>query len=242
MPALPATPAAPSVPATPAVPALAKELAARATEAEPGYTLVLLKTGPKSGKLSKEENDQAFAGHFSNMQRMAEARELVVAGPFGAKRHDDALRGVFVMNTAERAKAEVWAGTDPATRAGVFVLEFHDLATRAPFLRALEEDIAWRKDQEAQGRTPSGGEGARPYVLLTAEDGARAERELAPLVSADGGVFFVARLDGTRAFALLEAADVDEARERFAPQLDNLGAHVLDEWFASKQLARLPEL
>ena len=98
-----------------------------------------------------------------------------------------------------------------------------------------------RAQQEAEGRTPSPGEGARPYVLLTAEHGDLARRELAPLLSSDGGVFLLASLDGTRALALLDAQDVAEARERFAPQLENLGAHVLDEWFASSQLARLVE-
>ena len=71
--------------------------------AEHGYTLVLLKTGPMSGQLPKEENDKLFAGHFSNMERMARAGQLVVAGPFGEKRHDPSLRGLFVLDTATRA-------------------------------------------------------------------------------------------------------------------------------------------
>lgn len=211
------------------------------TPAEHAYTLVLIQTGPRSGKLSKEENDRAFAGHFENMGRMAEARQLVVAGPYGEERHDPNLRGLFVLDSAERAEAESWASTDPTARAGVFVLEFHDLATDAPLLRALEADLAWRAQQEAEGRTPNPGEGARPYVLLTAEHGDLARRELAPLLSSEGGVYLLASLDGTRALALLDAEDVAEARERFAPQLENLGAHVLDEWFASSQLARLVE-
>src|SRR5262245_44040174 len=107
--------------------------------AERGYTLVLIKTGPMSGKLSQEESDRAFAGHFSNMGRLAQARQLVVAGPFGDERHDHDLRGLFVLNSARRAEAEEWARTDPTTQAGVFVLEFHDLATDAPLLQALED-------------------------------------------------------------------------------------------------------
>lgn len=236
VPAAQATPATPAALLTPATPAM------RATPAEHGYTLVLLKTGPKSGQLPPDENDAVFAGHFANMERMAAARELVLAGPFGERRHDQALRGIFVLDTAERARAEAWAHTDPPTQAGVFVLEFHDLTTRAPLVRALESDLAWRAEREAQGKTPVPGEGARPYVLLTAEDGERAWRELAPLTTGAGGVFLLAHLDGTRAFALLDAEDLDGARERFGPQLENLGTHVLDEWFASSQLARLPEL
>lgn len=216
--------------------------ACRSAPTERGYTLVLIQIGPLSGKLSKEEDERAFAGHFSNMERMAEARQLMVAGPFGAVRHDPALRGIFVLDSAERAEAEAWAGTDPTTQAGVFTLEFHDLATSAPLLRALEDDLAWRARQEAEGKTPQPGEGARPYVLLTAEQGGLARRELGPLLNAEGGVFLLADLDGTRAWAILDAQDIAEARERFGPQLEHLGPYVLDEWFASAQLARLVEI
>jgi uncharacterized protein YciI len=203
------------------------------------YTLVLLKTGPRSGQLSKEENGRAFEGHFANMGRLANERKLLVAGPYGQARHDPALRGVFVLASGDRSEAEAWASTDPTTQAGVFVLEYHELRTEAPLLRALEADIAWRAEQEAAGRTPSPGEGARGYVLLTAEHGDLARRELTPLLDAEGGVFLLAQLDGTRAWALLDAPDLATARERFAPQLANLGAHELDEWFASSQLAGL---
>jgi uncharacterized protein YciI len=214
----------------------------RASPGTPTHTLVLLRTGPESGKLAPDVNRAAFEGHFANMERMARAGELVVAGPFGQERHAPDLRGVFVLPTAERAQAEAWAGTDPTTRAGVFVLEYHVLATDAPLARALAEDYAWQEAERAAGRTPGPGEGLRGYVLLFAEHGDLARRELAPLNTSEGGVLLLAELDGTRALALLDAADLSEAKERFAPQLDTLGAHELSEWFASKQLARLPEL
>src|SRR6185436_19651218 len=85
--------------------------------AEPRYTLVLIRTGPKSGQLSAEENTRAFEGHFANMGRMAREGQLVLAGPFGDERHAEGLRGIFVLATGERAEAEAWAGTDPTTRA-----------------------------------------------------------------------------------------------------------------------------
>lgn len=206
------------------------------------YTLVLLKTGPMSGKLPKEENQQVFAGHFANMERMAKEGQLVVAGPFGERRHDSALRGIFVLDTAQRAEAEAWASTDPPTKAGVFVLEYHDLATAAPLRASLEADFAWRAQQAAEGKTPGPGEGARSYVLLTAENGELAQAQLEPLLGSEGGVFLLAKLDDTRAFALLDAANLDVARERFRVQLESLGSHELDEWYASNQLARLHEL
>jgi uncharacterized protein YciI len=207
-----------------------------------GYTLVLIRTGPRSGQLSAEENQRAFEGHFANMARMAEAGQLVVAGPYGEERHAQDLRGLFVLDTTERSTAEAWAGTDPTTQAGVFRLEFHDLVTDAALRRALEEDLAWRARETAAGRTLRPGEGCRTYVLLTAADAEAAWRELSPLWSGEGGVLLLARLDGSRALALLDAPSAEEARTRFAPQLEHVGACELDEWFASSQLARLNEL
>ena len=236
----------------PAAPhAAAAEPGARATSgshqepqspAESRYTLVLIRTGPKSGQLPAEDEQHAFEGHFANMARMAREGELVLAGPFGDVRHAPDLRGIFVLATGERAEAETWAGTDPTTRAGVFRLEFHDLATGAALRRACEEDLAWHDRQVAEGKTPKPGENGRGYALLTVEHADVAWRELAPLQTAEGGVLFLARLDGTRALALLDTANAAEARERFAPQLEALGACTLDDWFGSAEFARLPEL
>jgi uncharacterized protein YciI len=209
--------------------------------AEPTYTLVFLKTGPRSESLSSAESQEAFAGHFANMGRLAEEGRLLVAGPFGEGRHDPALRGLFVLATSDREEAVAWAGTDPTTIAGVFVQEFHELATSAPLARALERDLERLAREEAAGRTPEPGENIRPYVLLTAEHGDLARRELGRLCNAEGGVFLLARLDGSRALALLDAQSPEEARERFAPELEHLGAHELDGWFASRELAHLVE-
>jgi uncharacterized protein YciI len=234
--------ATPAPPAASSAPAPATVRCTPSADASTGYTLVLIRTGPKSGALPAEENQRAFAGHFENMERMAKAGQLVLAGPYGESRHAPDLRGIFVLDTADRAQAEAWAGTDPTTRAGVFRLEFHDLATEAALRRALAEDLAWHEREVAEGKTPSPGENARGYVLLTAEQGDLARRELAPLQTTEGGVLFLAQLDGTRALALLDAANAAEARERFGPQLEELGACTLDDWFGSSQFARLPEL
>lgn len=210
-----------------------------AAPAGSAYTLVLLKTGPKSGQLAKDENDKLFAGHFANMERMSNERKLVIAGPYGEKRHDPALRGIFVLDTAQRAEAEAWGHTDPPTQAGVFVLEFHDLASDAPLRAAHEAELARVAKLKAEGKTPKPGDGARTYVLLTAEKGDVAWKELAALLTPDGGVYLLAHLDGMRALALLDAKDLAEAKERFAPQLEHIGACSLDEWFASAGLAHL---
>lgn len=239
-PVAPATPAAhePSPDAAPAAPAREPKPAAEASST-PNYTLVLIKTGPQSGKLTKEENDRAFAGHFANMERMSEEGQLLVAGPYGERRHDPDLRGIFVLATSDRAEAERQASTDPTTQAGVFVLEYHTLATTSPLAAALERALAWVDAQKAAGRTPAPGEHARTYVWLTAEHGDLAQREFTPLQNADGGVYLTAALDGTRALVLLDADSLAMAEERFAPQLAEIGTYTLDEWFGTDELAAM---
>jgi uncharacterized protein YciI len=229
----------------PALVALALSLAAGfacstapASAPRPGYTLVFLKTGPADAEITGEERKTAFAGHMSNIGRMAEERQLVVAGPFGETRHDPLLRGLFVMNTGDRAQATAWASTDPTAMRGMFVLEYHDLATDAPLLAALERDLDAEAQATKEGRTVPMGEGMRGYALLTAEHGDVARRELGPLL-ADGRVFLLADLDGTRALALLDAKNVADAQARFADVLPRLGAHALDDWLGSSQLAHL---
>ena len=203
-------------------------------------TLVLIKTGPMSGKLSEADNAKAFAGHFENMGRLANARQLLVAGPYDEPRHDPLLRGLFVLATANRSQAEQWAATDPTTLAGVFTLEFHELITDAPLLAALERHLAADAQHKAQGTTPKPAEQMRGYVLLTAEAGDRAERVLAPL-KRSGGVLMLGRLDGTRAFAILDAETVAAATTRFSSALAGIGAHTLDAWYASREIAKLAD-
>lgn len=202
-------------------------------------TLVWIRTGPRDGALPAEERSAAFAGHFANMERLAGERKLLLAGPFGSERHASDLRGLFVLATSDRAEAQAWAASDPTTQAGVFVLEYESLETQMPLQAMLEADLARAQARRAAGETPAPGEGARGWALLVAEHGDLARRELGPLVSPDGGVFLLAELENGRALAVLDAANAAEARERFAPELANLGAHTLDDWFATDRIATL---
>ena len=208
------------------------------------YTLVLIKTGPNSGQLSAEETRTLFAGHFANMQRMAEERQLLMAGPFGETRHDPALRGIFVLDTGDLDRAREIASTDPPTQAGIFVLDFHALSTDAPLCamheRVMELDAQAEAQAKAEGRERKPGEGGRSFVLLTAEDGQRAMRALRAAPA--GLVLMAARLDGSQTFALLDAPDPDAARARLGETASQLGPFVLDGWYASAELVHLPEL
>jgi uncharacterized protein YciI len=84
------------------------------------YALVVLRTGPNTG-LSKSESDAAFAGHMANIQRLADAGQLVFAGPLGRNARE--YRGIFVFNVEKMADAETLVATDPAVKAGLLAGE-----------------------------------------------------------------------------------------------------------------------
>jgi uncharacterized protein YciI len=197
-------------------------------------TLVLLKTGPRTD-LGADERSTIFAGHFANMQRLAREGHLLLAGPYGKEKSDPTLRGIFVLSTGDRAVAERLAGTDPGAQAGVFALEFHDLVTAAPLRDFLAAELAAEDAAAAAGKKLAPGEGGRLYVLLQADAGAQALAALAD----HPAVLLAGRLDGTRAFAVLDALDPAAAKALLAPLAERIGPCTLDSWFASGRLASL---
>lgn len=199
------------------------------------YQLVYLKTGPKDGQLTEAENKTVFTGHFSNINRLADERKLLVAGPFGAVRHQPDLRGLFIFDTAKSEEAQALAGTDPSVIAGVFKLEFHDLSTDAALGAALERHFAHEKKAKEEGRELKMEETMRGYVWLIA-DRAKARPLIQPL-AAEKKVFLVGDLDANQLLVLLDAADVIKAREKYADLLARLGDYQLSEWFASVELS-----
>ena len=79
------------------------------------YVLVLLKTGP-ANITHKPTVDSLFAGHMTNMGRLAEAGKLVLAGPIGRK---EKYRGLFVFETSNKEEAAALCASDPAVAAGL---------------------------------------------------------------------------------------------------------------------------
>ncbi len=202
--------------------------------AEAAYTLVYLKTGARTG-LSKEEQGKVFSGHFANMERMARGGQLVLAGPFGEHRTDPALRGIFLLTTAERAMARQYAETDPGFQAGVFALEYHELVTDAALREFVAFDLAETDAAKAAGRTPKPGEYGRGFVLLIADDFEAATAALAET----SALVLSGRYDDRGLFAILDATDLTAAEAALATVRPRLGAHRLEEWFASRNLLRL---
>lgn len=84
------------------------------------YVLVILKTGPATN-LSDEDRTRLFNGHMANIGRLAEAGQLVVAGPLGANERQ--YRGIFIFTVSTVEEAAALVATDPAVEAGVFAYE-----------------------------------------------------------------------------------------------------------------------
>lgn len=223
------------------VPSLLALFAACGTAPEPDRavdrTLVLLKTGPRTD-LDAEAQQEVFAGHFANMERLAREGHLLLAGPYGRKRSDPRLRGVFVFATGDRAEAERLAATDPGVQAGVFVAELHALRTAAPLEAMIAAEFAAQDARKAAGETPKPGDGGRSFVLLVADDGAAALAALA----GNPAVLLSSRLDGQGAWIVLDAVDQAAAEALLAPIQAQLGPYHLDEWFATKLVAELPRM
>jgi uncharacterized protein len=85
------------------------------------YVMAFLKTGPTPSR-NKEEAAKLQAAHMANINRMAADGKLVLAGPFTDRGE---IRGIYIFNVATVAEAEALTNTDPAIKAGTFVMELH---------------------------------------------------------------------------------------------------------------------
>ena len=86
--------------------------------------LGFLKKGPnrKDGDSNNPEVQQLQKDHLANINRLAETKKLVAAGPFG---DDGELRGLFVFRVCSMKEAEDLAKTDPMIKIDRLRLELH---------------------------------------------------------------------------------------------------------------------
>jgi len=84
--------------------------------------LAFLTRGPNWTPERTPQTEEIQRAHMANINRLAETKKLVVAGPFG---DDGNLRGIFVFKVASLEEAKALAETDPAVQAGRLTLDIH---------------------------------------------------------------------------------------------------------------------
>jgi uncharacterized protein YciI len=87
------------------------------------YIFVLLKTGSNTST-DQELIRSSFRGHFSNMQKMSEEGNLIVAGPLG--KNENNYRGIFILtNAGSMEEAEKLLQNDLAIKNGFLDYELY---------------------------------------------------------------------------------------------------------------------
>jgi uncharacterized protein YciI len=86
--------------------------------------LGFLKKGPnrKEGDGDDPQVQELQKAHLANINRLADLKKLVAAGPFG---DDGNLRGIFVFRVASLQEAQQLSATDPMIKVGRLVIELH---------------------------------------------------------------------------------------------------------------------
>lgn len=107
------------------------------------YVMAFLKRGPQV------EQDSAKAAalqtaHLANITRMAEAGQLVLAGPFFGQ---DSLRGIYIFNVSSIAAAEALTATDPLIQSGGLVMDLKEWYGSAALMGLNEEHARISKEK-----------------------------------------------------------------------------------------------
>lgn len=188
-------------------------------------------------KLSQEEMKTAMDGHFSNMTAMAEAGDLLIAGPLAEPRIDQTYRGIFVFSTGDIKKGKALFNTDPGVKAGVFKPEMYTITCDEPLNDLLRLEKEYEKRRLDDPEIPDAWVG-RLFVLAIGPADAKFEHNDAVLIDA-----IMDRIeddtDEPRQLLWLDATNVDEAKSRFKPaDLDQWSFY---GWYGSPCVAELKD-
>lgn len=82
--------------------------------------LGFLSRGPKWTPEKTPATEELQKAHMANINRLAETKKLVMAGPFGG---NGTLRGIFVFRVDSLDEAKQLAETDPAVQAGRLAIQ-----------------------------------------------------------------------------------------------------------------------
>jgi uncharacterized protein YciI len=86
------------------------------------YVVAFLYRGPSWSAEETPESAKIQEAHLANIQRLADEKKLLLAGPFT---DGGDLRGLFVLDVPTVDEAKALCDTDPAVRAGRLRVELH---------------------------------------------------------------------------------------------------------------------
>lgn len=84
--------------------------------------LAFLTRGDKWTPEKTPATEEIQKGHMANINRLAEMKKLIAAGPFG---DNGRRRGIFVFRVASLEEAKALTATDPAVQAGRLAMDIH---------------------------------------------------------------------------------------------------------------------
>lgn len=106
-----------------------------------GYVLVVLKTGGNT-TTDRELIGNAFRGHLENINRLVDAKKMIVAGPLG--KNDKSYRGIFIFQSS-MDETRALLQTDPAVKAGLLDVELYEWYGSAALPEYLDAaDKIWK--------------------------------------------------------------------------------------------------
>ena len=85
------------------------------------YVMAFLKAGPNRSQDSTTRMELQ-AAHLANISRMADAGQLVLAGPF---LDGGDIKGIYIFAVESVEEAKELTSTDPAIQAGSLIMEMH---------------------------------------------------------------------------------------------------------------------
>lgn len=107
------------------------------------YVLVILKTGSNNTQDSTQRAS-LFAGHFRNINRMADLHKLIVAGPLESNK--DSYRGIFILDVPTFEEAGDLLEQDPTIKEKIFEPEYFKWYGSAALPEYLKSDEKIRKN------------------------------------------------------------------------------------------------
>lgn len=205
------------------------------------FQFAFLVRGDSTAERTPEQRNATQAAHMANIQKLADEKKLLIAGPFGEGNPHPEARGIFLFDTTDPRRAREWTDSDPAVQERVLAMELCSIETSPAVRRAYEADQAMREQLKARGEEPSFANTLRGYVMYFGKDAERSERGLEALGRARKLVFG-GRLAGSKRaayLAVLDAETVDAAAALLKEQCGDCGEHELVSWWSTRALMEL---